>query len=129
MYKLLLVGIGGFIGSLSRYLVSGWVYQLFPERALPYGTLTVNVLGSLFIGILVALSETRYLFIGSNLRLLILVGILGGFTTFSTFSYETLSLFKDAEILRALINIALNVTMCLVAVWLGYALPHVIYGK
>jgi len=118
---LLLVGAGGCLGSVGRYLLGGWVHRLLPFAAFPAGTLAVNVLGCLLIGLLGGLMEHRQL-LGSDLRLFLLIGVLGGFTTFSSFAYETLALGRDAEPGRALVNVGAQVVLGLVACWLGYAL-------
>ncbi len=120
MKKLLLVGTGGFIGSVLRYLVSGWIYGLSQSGvALPYGTMFVNVTGCFLIGLVGGLGEMRQLF-SPETRLFVLVGLLGGFTTYSTFSYETLSLARDGQWLAIFLNIFLHLLLGLGAVWLGY---------
>jgi CrcB protein len=116
-----LVGAGGFTGALLRYGLSGLVQRQFPLATFPYGTLTVNLVGCVSIGIFAGLVESRQLF-GPELRTFALIGVLGGFTTYSTFGYETFALFRDAEHLRAAANIALHVLLGLAGVWLGYAL-------
>jgi CrcB protein len=118
---LLLVGFGGFFGSASRYFMSVWLHGVFPATTFPIGTLAVNVLGCLMIGVLGGLFETRQAF-GPEARLFLMVGVLGGFTTFSSFAFETLALARDAEFLRAFANIAFQTVFGLVAAWLGYAL-------
>lgn len=120
---LLLVGAGGFVGAASRYLVSGLVHRLLPETLFPVGTLTVNVLGSFAIGLLGALAESRGVLTG-DARLFLFIGVLGGFTTFSTFAFETMALATDAEVLPALANVLLHLAVCLGAVWLGGALAR-----
>jgi CrcB protein len=116
----LLVGIGGFIGAVMRYLVTNWVQDFFQTLSLPYGTLTVNITGCLMIGLLAGLSENRNLF-GPEARALLFIGVLGGFTTFSTFGYETIQLLRDGESLAAFSNIGLQVCLGLAAVWVGYS--------
>lgn len=118
---LLLVGAGGFVGSVGRYLVSGWVHRAVPFAGFPYGTLVVNVLGCLVIGLAGGVVESRQLF-GPDLRIFLLIGVLGGFTTFSSFAYESLALARDAELARAFANVAGQVLLGLTAAWLGYAL-------
>ena len=120
MLLIVLVGVGGFAGAVLRYLISDWVDGIFHTLSLPYGTLTVNITGCLLIGILAGLSEHRNL-LGPETRTLLLVGVLGGFTTFSTFGNETVDLLKDGKSIAAFSNIALHVCLGLVAVWVGYS--------
>lgn len=123
MLLVLLVGVGGFIGAVMRYLVTNWVQDSLHTLSLPYGTLTVNIVGCLLIGLLAGLSESRNL-LGPETRALILIGVLGGFTTFSTFSYETVQLLRDGQSLAAFSNIGLQVCLGLVAVWVGYSVSQ-----
>lgn len=118
MRNILIVGIGGFLGSASRYLVGGWVHRILNNSSFPFGTLTVNICGCFLIGFLGGLSESRQLFAGES-RLFLFIGVLGGFTTFSSFGYETFALAQDGETLAALTNVALQVVLGLSAVWLG----------
>ena len=120
MLIILLVGIGGFIGAVLRYLITNWAQDTINALSLPYGTLTVNILGCLLIGLLAGLSESRNLF-GMETRGLILVGVLGGFTTFSAFGYETIQLLRDGESLAAFSNVGLHLFLGLTAVWIGYS--------
>jgi len=117
---ILFVGVGGFIGAILRYLVTNWVQDTLHTLSLPYGTLTVNMVGCLLIGLLAGLTESRNL-LGPETRALILVGVLGGFTTFSTFGYETIQLLRDGESLAAFSNVGLQLCLGLVAVWIGYS--------
>jgi CrcB protein len=117
---ILLAGLGGFIGSAGRYLIGGWVHRLVPLTTFPIGTLFVNASGCFLIGLLGGLVEVRQMF-GPDLRVFLLIGVLGGFTTFSSFAYETLALTRDAEFARALLNIAAQMILGLGAAWLGYA--------
>ena len=115
------VGLGGCLGAIARYtagrLVSG--SSFFAAYSFPWATLVVNVLGSFAIGLLAVLLMHRSA--GSEeLRLLLIVGFLGSFTTFSAFSLETLTLLNDGVWLRAVLNILANVLLCLIAVVLGY---------
>lgn len=123
--ELLAVGAGGFLGSALRYAMSGAVQRLAPFSAFPYGTLAVNVTGCLVIGVLGGLAEGRQI-IGPELRLFLLLGLLGGFTTFSTFGYETLALVRDGDQLRAFGNVALHVVVGLTAVWVGLVASKVL---
>ena len=100
-----------------RYAVSNGVHML-AGRAFPYGTLTVNVVGSLLMGVLYILFVER-LSLAAEWRAILLIGFLGAFTTFSTFSMETYNLIENGDMLKALLNILLSVTVCLLATWLG----------
>jgi CrcB protein len=120
---LLLVGSGGFVGSALRYAVSAWVQRIDPSGAFPFGTLAVNVTGCLVIGVLAGLSETRPIF-NPEARLLVLIGVLGGFTTFSTFGWETLALLREGAVGAAGANVAASLVFGMLAVWLGWALAN-----
>lgn len=117
MWRALLVGIGGFVGSIARYWVSGLVQSL-AGPTFPFGTLAVNVVGSFLLGMVLSLSLDRGL-IAPDLRLLLTVGICGGFTTMSTFSYETVELMRDGQLLASLWNVTGTVLACCASVWLG----------
>ena len=121
MKQILIVGMGGFLGSVSRFAVGGWVQRLAPAVAFPVGTLLVNIVGCFLIGLTTGFIEFRQLF-GPNARLFLLIGVLGGFTTFSSFAHETTSLARDGDMLRALANIGLQVVLGLAASGLGYGL-------
>jgi len=121
MRIIIAIGLGGACGSILRYLVSGWAQQITKIATFPVGTLTVNLTGCLMIGILAGLSENTGL-LGPATRAFLLIGLLGGFTTFSTFAYETTAMAKDAQFFSAFLNIALQVTTGLFAAWLGYRL-------
>ena len=115
----LLVGLGGALGSVGRYAVSGLVATGFGET-FPWGTLVVNVVGSFVIGFFATLTAPDgRLFVGAGTRQFVMTGICGGFTTFSSFSLNTLNLINDGEWLYAGGNIAGSVTLCLISVWLG----------
>jgi CrcB protein len=116
----LVVGCGGFLGALARYGLGGLVQRAAPLSTFPYGTLAVNLLGCLAIGVLAGLAESRQLF-GAEFRTFALIGVLGGFTTFSTFGYETFGMLRDDEYLRAAGNVAVHVLAGLACVWLGFA--------
>ena len=119
MLNLVYVGVGGFIGSIGRYLVTGAVYQIFPNSYFPIGTAVVNILGCFLIGFLSGLTELRQL-LSPELRIFLLIGLLGGFTTFSTFGYETIASLRTGEFVSALANVLIQVIVGLSAVWLGY---------
>jgi CrcB protein len=117
--------MGGFIGSVMRYLLGGIVQQ--SSRSLfPYGTLAVNVLGCFIIGFLAQLAEARGLF-ASEARAFVFIGILGGFTTFSSFGNETLNLARDSQMMSAVANVGANVLLGLFAVWLGRSVSYLIW--
>jgi CrcB protein len=123
MLRVFLVGAGGFIGAILRYTVGGWVHNALDNAWFPYGTLLVNVLGCLLIGFLSGLAEARSVF-GPEVRLFLFIGILGGFTTFSSFAYETFSLARDAENLAAAINVFAQLILGLMGVWFGNTLAR-----
>ena len=116
-----LVGSGGFVGALARYGISGLVHRQVPLTVFPYGTLAVNLIGCLLIGLLAGLAESRQLF-GPQFRLLVLIGVLGGFTTFSTLGFETFTMLRAAEYWRASANVGMNIVFGLTLVWIGYEL-------
>jgi len=115
-----LVGLGGSVGAVLRFAISGLVHRSLPSVTLPIGTLCVNVLGCLVIGFLGGLVELRQVF-GPQARLFLFIGVLGSFTTFSTFAYETLALTQQADFLRASVNVLFQIVLCLACVWLGFA--------
>lgn len=104
-------------GGLTRYYLSGWVYSLL-GRAFPYGTFVVNSIGSYCIGLIMELG-LRSTMIPDTLRIGLTVGLMGGLTTFSSFSYETLKMLEDGQIVMAFINILASVAVCLLFTWLG----------
>jgi len=109
--------LGGGVGTVFRYWLSGSVYR-FVASTFPFGTLLVNGLGCLLIGFLMSLFEERFV-VEPLLRVFLTIGVLGGFTTFSTFSYETVSLLREGSILIAMANILASVCVCLFATWIG----------
>jgi len=119
--KFLIIGAGGFFGSILRYVVSGFVQKFTPNSLFPWGTLVVNASGCLVIGILFGVSENTRIF-SPHMRLLLFIGILGSYTTFSSFGYETFMLLRNNEIASAFMNVFLQVFFGLFAVWLGYIL-------
>lgn len=121
MEKALLVGLGGFAGAIGRYALSGGVHRLLPAAHFPWGTLAVNILGCLFMGALGAAADVRGL-LSPETRALLMIGTLGGFTTFSTFAYETLTLARDGQSIGVLGNVILHLIFCLLAVWIGDAI-------
>jgi len=113
------VALGGAIGSVARFLLAVWVAERLDET-FPWGTLTVNVTGSFIIGVAAVLSgpDGRWM-VPADARIFVIAGLCGGFTTFSAFSLQTLMLLRDGDVARAGLNIAVSVTLCLAAVWLG----------
>ncbi len=124
--RILCVGMGGFLGAILRYAISGQVQNWSKSIDFPYGTLVVNVLGCLVIGLLSYLSETRGMF-SAEVRLCVFIGILGSFTTYSTFSNEAMTLLGDGKHLVALTYIGAHLFLGLGAVWLGYVLAWQIW--
>src|ERR1035437_3298588 len=116
----LLIALGGALGSVSRFALSGFVAHHFGET-FPWGTLLVNVAGSFIIGFFATLTEpTGRLLVGPGGRHFFMTGVLGGFTTFSSFSLQTLNLAREGQLLQARGNVAGSVLACLLAVWLGH---------
>jgi len=124
--NIFLVGFGGFIGSVLRYLASGYVQQSTKSIDFPYGTLVVNVVGCFIIGFLAQLAEDRGVFTSES-RIFVFTGFLGGFTTFSSFGNETLNLARDSQMLNAFANVGANVILGLFAVWLGRTVSYLIW--
>jgi CrcB protein len=113
------VALGGALGSVSRFWLAMTVAQKL-EEIFPWGTLTVNVLGSFIIGFTMILTgPDGRLYVPADARIFVVVGFCGGFTTFSTFSLQTLQLLRDGDMTRAGLNIAVSVAACLLSVWLG----------
>lgn len=117
----LIVGSGGFIGALARYGLGGLVHRQVPHSTFPYGTLVVNLLGCLLIGLLAGILESRQLF-GPEFRTFALIGVLGAFTTFSTFGQETFAMLRNAEYFRVAASVGMHLILGLALVWVGYAL-------
>ncbi len=127
MTNILLVGLGGFIGSVARYKLGGWLLHLTAQEKFPYSTFAVNIVGCLVVGLLAGLAEKHELF-GQGARLFLFTGLLGGFTTFSAFGLETMFLLRRGEPWIAALYVVASVLLGLVAVWIGikgvYLLPH-----
>lgn len=111
--KLLYIGMAGAFGSIARYLVSGWAAALW-GTTFPFGTLVVNLVGSFFIGMIMQIGLSTDL-ISPEARAILTVGLLGGFTTYSSFNYETVAYFQNGEFAKALLNSGLMLTSCFVA--------------
>ncbi len=112
--------LGGGVGAVARYWLQGLVHSKI-NSVFPFGTFAVNVLGCLVIGSLMSALEDRFL-VHPSLRVFLTIGILGGFTTFSSFSFETIQLFRDGELLYALANVLASLILCLGGTWLGVQL-------
>jgi len=117
MNNLLAIAIGGSLGAVMRYLTSTSVHRVFGAE-FPYGTLTVNVVGSLLMGFISILLLERFM-LADYWRAIIIIGFLGAFTTFSTFSMETFNLIQTGEMAKAFLNMFISIMLCLVATWLG----------
>ncbi len=114
----ILIFIGAGLGGIARYRLSNYIYSLIGKN-FPYGTLLVNVTGCFFMGLVFTVLLERFNGIGSELRALLLIGFLGGYTTFSSFSMETFNLFENGAWFSAMLNILLSVFLCTIAVWAG----------
>lgn len=123
LLHVLLVALGGAFGSVLRFLGSGLVHSLVPGLLFPVGTLAVNVCGSLVIGLIGGLAESRQ-FLVPELRLFLFTGLLGGFTTFSAFAFESLGLALDGAWPRFLLNVASQLLLGLGAAWAGWGLAR-----
>ena len=120
------IGIGSAIGGMSRYWCSGVVTRLFGET-LPWGTIVVNIFGSLIIGFIATLipPDSR-IFSIHDTRNFLMIGVLGGYTTFSAFSLETINLAREGHWFSAVLNVFLSVFLCLIAVWVGHIAANTI---
>ena len=121
LLNLLYVGLGGFIGASLRYATGLFVERFTNGALFPYGTFVVNMLGCLLIGFLAGLTDSRQL-LNDTSRAFVFTGMLGAFTTFSTFSYETMGLFQNGQTSPALTNLVLQIILGLLAVWGGIQL-------
>jgi CrcB protein len=124
MQKILLAGLGGFLGSAARYAIGVGLTRASAAVAFPIATLLVNVVGCLFIGLFLAFTLTRNT-LTDQARVFVVIGVLGGFTTFSSFSMDTLLLWRESGAFRAVANVLLNVSLCLFAAWAGDVLGRV----
>ena len=115
----MLIGLGGSVGALLRFLTASWIQRAIPS-AFPLATLTVNLLGCLLFGVVVGLAEVHRLLTPEQ-RLFVLVGVLGSFTTFSTFAFEAVALAESSALGKALLYVALHVTVGCLAIWIGAA--------
>jgi CrcB protein len=122
----LYIALGSALGGVARYACTGWIAQQFGET-FPWGTIAVNVMGSFLIGLVATLTgpDGRLLVPGYG-REFVMIGVFGGFTTFSSFSLQTLTLARDGEWFGAGLNVVLSVLLCLVAVWAGHSVALVL---
>ena len=123
MLKYVMVGVGGFIGAIARYVVGNYIGSRFGVR-FPYGTFVINMSGCFFIGLVVALLTRTTA--SPYWRYLIPIGFIGAFTTFSAFEYETLRAVQDGQAITGLLNVALSVIVGFIAVWAGAALGRIL---
>jgi len=126
MTKWMLIAVGGAVGSVARYALQGWVQRAI-NSGFPLGTLVVNLIGCALIGFFTA-TFTGPKLIREEYRIGIIVGILGGFTTFSTFGWETFSLTNDRQFAFAALNVVLSCGLGMLAVWAGYRAAEFLYG-
>ena len=120
MFRTILIGLAGLLGTLLRYWVSGLVARQYGET-FPWGTMTVNMIGCLVTGAVFNLTEERFL-VNPTLRTVILIGLMGGFTTFSSYGLQTFTLLRDGEFGLATLNIGVSNALGLLMVWVGYLL-------
>lgn len=124
MSRLFLIGSAGFIGTLARYWLSGIIARRYGET-FPFGTLVVNLIGCFLVGLLFYLSQERFV-VNPTARTVVLIGLLGGFTTFSSFGLQTFALLQDGEFGLAALNLTASNFLGLVLVWAGYTLARIL---
>ncbi len=125
MGNTLWVGLGGFIGSILRYAAGGFVNRIAFGSVFPYGTFIVNAAGCLAVGLLAGIAETRGFF-SEQTKMFLFVGVIGGFTTFSTFAFESLQLLKGSQGILAMINLVFQCVLGLAGVWAGQAISRLV---
>ena len=123
MTKIVLVLLGGAFGTGVRYFLSSFIYSRIQEPTFPYANLVINVSGSFLIGVLAELFDARVL-VSPATRVALLTGVLGGYTTFSSFAFETVSLLRDGELWLATVNVSSSMILGLGAVWVGIKLAQ-----
>ncbi len=119
MQNILIVGLGGFIGSIARYKLGELILHLTTQGRFPFSTLAVNVLGCLVVGVLAGIAERHEVF-GQEVRLFLFTGLLGGFTTFSVFGLEAMHLIRRGDLGIAALYVGASVILGIAAVWLGF---------
>ncbi len=124
MMKWIYLSFGGIVGTVARYVLSGAIYQAFGAQ-FPYGTLIVNLIGCFMMGILTTFADQKFL-LDPNLKILLMVGFCGAFTTFSTFIFETSNLIRDGEMFKALANVLLSVFIGFLVFRLGILCGEII---
>jgi CrcB protein len=126
-FTCLLIGLGGALGTIARYALSYWTLSI--SRELPWGTILINIAGSFIIGFFGTLTLSQGKFpVSENVRLFVMVGLCGGFTTFSAFSLQTLDLLRGGAPIKAMLNVILSVTLCVAAVAIGHTLAALLNG-
>ncbi len=128
MNQLIAVAMGGAFGAMLRFLISSGVYQWL-GRGFPYGTLAVNIIGSLLIGLMTVALPLQRIAFAMEYRSAILVGLFGSLTTFSTFSLDNFYLIEHGHFVKALLNITVNVFVCIFAVWLGISIGKILFSS
>lgn len=127
MNQLIAIAVGGSLGAILRFLVSNGIYHWL-GRGFPYGTLAVNILGSLLLGLLTEALMHQRVALTLDYRSAILVGFIGAFTTFSTFSLETFYLIEQGHITKAMLNILMSVILCILAIWIGLLIGRLLFA-
>ena len=125
MINIFLVGLGGAFGAMARYGVAWLAALFFHQSLLPYDTMIINILGCFLIGLLVGLGQSKWLF-SPETYLLLSVGFLGGFTTFSTFAFEAFHLIAEKHLMLAFLDVVFQTFIGIAAVWFGYVLAVVV---
>ncbi|MBP2133459.1 CrcB protein [Methanomicrobium sp. W14] len=125
MNALLLVGVGGFVGAIGRYLISGWIQDGY--SSFPLGTMGVNVIGSFLLGFVMYMTEYTGVF-SDETRIFLTIGLIGAFTTMSTFSYESFRMLEDSNALNFFLNVGGTLFLTLMAVWAGRIIAKIAGG-
>lgn len=126
MLQLLAVGAGGFVGAVLRHVISALVHRLASITGFPVGTLAVNLIGCAALGVVSELADSRGAF-SPETRMFLAIGLLGGFTTFSTFANESFSMVRDGQLANALVNVSASLILGVAALWLGRVAAHAVW--